>query len=80
MNAALQRTLAHLEPGVWARVEQVSLEDAERTWLDAVGLATAQHVMVLRRAPFGGPLHVRVESGGEFALDRVLAEAIELAP
>ena len=34
--------------------------------------------MVLRRAPFGGPVHVRTSSGGEFALDRRIALAIEV--
>jgi len=44
----------------------------------AVGVFEGEAIMVLRRAPFGGPLHVRTSSGGEFALDRRIALAIEV--
>ena len=35
-----------------------------------------EEVTVLRRAVFGGPLHLRAASGGEFAVARELAEKI----
>lgn len=51
----------------------------DAAWLAAVGLAVGDEVTVLRRAPFGGPLHVRTGAGGEFAIDRALAARIEVA-
>ena len=53
-------------------------EDA--AMLDGVGLSPGRTVTVLRRAPFGGPLHVRVDTGVEVAIDRALAEHVTLAP
>jgi ferrous iron transport protein A len=53
-------------------------EDA--AMLDGVGLSPGRTVTVLRRAPFGGPLHVRVDTGVEVAIDRALAEHVKLAP
>jgi Fe2+ transport system protein FeoA len=51
-----------------------------QAWLAAVGIARGEHVKVLRRAPFGGPLHIRTGNGGEFAIDATLAQAILVAP
>jgi len=45
----------------------------EGAMLRAMGLGEGQRVRVLRRAPGGDPLHVRVGSGGEFAVARPLA-------
>jgi ferrous iron transport protein A len=55
-----------------------SAEDA--AMLDGVGLSPGRTVTVLRRAPFGGPLHVRVDTGVEVAIDRALAAHVTLAP
>ncbi len=55
-----------------------SAEDA--AMLDGVGLSPGRTVTVLRRAPFGGPLHVRVDTGVEVAIDRALASHVTLAP
>lgn len=51
---------------------------AEVAWLEAVGLARGDEVEVLRQGPLGGPVHVRTQEGGEFALDRRLAARIDV--
>ena len=61
-----------------ARVVAIRLADAEARRVRAVGVVEDEAIVVLRRAPFGGPLHVRMSSGGEFALDRRIAEAVEV--
>lgn len=50
----------------------------EASWLRAVGLSEGMTVTVLRKAPLGGPLHVRVSGGAELAVDRELARHIEV--
>ena len=35
---------------------------------------------MLRAAPFGGPIHLRTHTGGEFAVDRALARSIHVEP
>ncbi len=59
-----------------ARVDAVRLDADVSAWLAAVGIAKGENVVVLRRAAFGGPIHVRTGSGGEFAVARALARAI----
>ncbi len=59
-----------------ARVDAVGLDADVSAWLAAVGIAKGETVVVLRRAAFGGPIHVRTGSGGEFAVARALARAI----
>lgn len=63
-----------------ARVLLLRLDEAQARFLRAVGIFEQEEIMVLRRAPFGGPLHLRTSSGGEFALDRALAMSIEVEP
>lgn len=62
------------------RIVAIELADDEgggsAAWLAAVGLHEGEGVTVLRRAIFGGPLHVRTASGGEFAVARELATHI----
>jgi ferrous iron transport protein A len=58
-------------------VRAVSLPPEEREWLGAVGIVEGEPLTVLRRAAFGGPLHVRTEDGGEFAIAAALAATIE---
>lgn len=71
-------SLASLETGRTGAVVEVSLEDGLRRWLEAIGIGCGDRITVLRRAPFGGPLHVRTHTGGEFALDRGLARCIHI--
>ncbi len=68
--------LASMPVGACARVLQLSLDTDLAAWLRAVGVAEGERLTVLRRAAFGGPVHVRTASGGEFALNRALARAI----
>jgi ferrous iron transport protein A len=72
--------LAQLAPMDHARVAQVELDPEESAWLAAVGIGVGEKVTVLRRAAFGGPIHVRTAAGGEFALARSLAERIMTEP
>lgn len=68
--------LSESETGAECRVERVDLPDDEARWLASVGISTGDRITVLRRALFGGPLHVRTQSGGEFALGRELAAQV----
>jgi ferrous iron transport protein A len=58
------------------RITLVDLDVEVTAWLSAVGLYPGEQVILLRRAALGGPLHVRVLSGGEFAVARELAREI----
>ena len=68
--------LASIPLGAHARVVRLDLDDELRDWLAAVGIGVGERVVVLRRAVFGGPLHLRTSTGGEFALNRGLARMI----
>ncbi len=70
--------LADLQIGATTKVLKIRLEKEEAAWVRAVGIFEGETVRVLRRALFGGPLHVRTGCGGEFALDRTLAAAIDV--
>ena len=63
-----------------ATVTALRLSEREATWLRAVGLAEGTAVVVLRKAPLSGPLHVRVAEHTELALDRELALHVEVTP
>jgi ferrous iron transport protein A len=78
MNALSVHPLASLATGTWATVRALRAAEDELGWLRAIGLFEGQRVTVLRRAPWGGPLHVRVSSGGEFAVDRAIATEIDV--
>ena len=72
--------LADAEIGRRVRITRAELEEDVAHWLAAVGLAAGEEVIVLRRAALGGPLHVRLASGGEFAIAREVAAQIAVAP
>jgi Fe2+ transport system protein FeoA len=59
-----------------AVVSELVLEADIAAWLRAVGISEGERVTVLRCAAFGGPIHVRTSSGGEFALHRSLAASV----
>lgn len=61
-----------------AAVTSLRMEARDVVWLRAVGLGEGETVTVLRKAPLGGPLHVRVSGGAELAVDRELAAKIEV--
>ncbi len=69
-------TLANTEIGKRVRIASVALDADVAAWLRAVGLHDGEELVVLRRAAFGGPLHVRTASGGEFAVAREVALSI----
>lgn len=62
--------------GTEVRVVELALEEDLAAWLRAVGIGEGEKLVVLRRAAFGGPIHVRTASGGEFALNCSLARSI----
>jgi ferrous iron transport protein A len=72
-------SLNALRDGEDSQVTRVAVADEAAKYLRAVGIEEGVRVRVLRRAPFGGPLHVRTSSGAELALDRDLARSIEVA-
>lgn len=65
--------LANATVGRRVRIARVDLDGEAASWLAAVGLHDGEELIVLRRAVFGGPLHVRTSSGGEFAVAREVA-------
>jgi Fe2+ transport system protein FeoA len=69
-------SLSSLAAGDTASVVELTLEPEMAGWLRAVGIGESERVTVLRRAAFGGPIHVRTSSGGEFALHRALAASV----
>ena len=77
MDRGLQ--LAALAVGASAVVAAIELDPREVSWLRAVGVFEGERLTVLRRAPFGGPLHLRTSSGAEFAVDRDLARSVRVA-
>ena len=72
--------LMDLLPNSSARVAALDVDEDVARRLRAVGVFESESIVVLRRAPFGGPLHVRTSSGGEFAIDRRIAVAIDVEP
>ena len=70
--------LADAAVGCLCCVESVELEQEAKGWLEAVGIHEGEALTVLRRAPFGGPIHVRTASGGEFAVAVELAACIRV--
>jgi len=71
-------TLATAEIGKPVRIAKAELEEDIAAWLSAVGLAEGEELIVLRRAAFGGPLHVRLATGGEFAVAREIAQKLDV--
>ncbi len=67
-----------LPPQSSASITALRLTERDAAWLRAIGLGEGVEVTVLRKAPLGGPLHVRVSGGAELAVDRELARNIEL--
>lgn len=72
-------SLATAAVGSPVRIASAHLDEEVSAWLAAVGLSVGEELVVLRRAAFGGPLHVRVSSGGEFAVAREVAACLEVA-
>jgi ferrous iron transport protein A len=71
-------SLSAVDLGTPARVVHLELDEDLCAWLRAVGIGEGERIVVLRRAAFGGPIHVRTSAGGEFALNRSLARSIRI--
>jgi ferrous iron transport protein A len=71
--------LSAASPGEQVRILHIAQEAEHAAWLRAVGMHEEAEVTVLRRAPFGGPIHLRSRDGGEFAIHRDLARCIQVA-
>ncbi len=75
--ANAQQVLADLAPGARVTIRRVSDQDPEHLrYLYGLGLVPKASVNLIEQAPFDGPVRVRVESGGEYSLDRGLARQI----
>jgi DtxR family Mn-dependent transcriptional regulator len=73
------RSLTALEPGEQATVERVPDGDEDvLRYLTTLALVPGQNVELLRAAPFGGPLTIRI-SGGEAAISRELGAQIHVS-
>jgi DtxR family Mn-dependent transcriptional regulator len=73
-------TLADLPAGVPSRVVRVSDEDGERLrYLAELGIGLGAEVEILSRAPYGGPLTLRVD-GEERRIGPELASQILVEP
>ncbi|MEO7021329.1 MAG: metal-dependent transcriptional regulator [Ktedonobacteraceae bacterium] len=60
------RTLAQLQDGETAQILRVSDQNSEKLcYLGQLGLYPETHIQVVGRAPFGGPLSIRVGEGTE---------------
>ncbi len=73
-----ESSLAALTVGTSGRVTGLEVAADEGALLRAMGVAEGQEIRLLRAAPGGDPLHVRLGSGGEFALALPLARAIRI--
>lgn len=74
-------TLSELKPGKLAIVEEIKVcpkTQGLANRLEAIGITPNKPVMVLRKAWFGGPLHVRVGSTTEIAIRHQEAKTILL--
>ncbi len=67
-----------LPPQRSAAITALRLAPAEAAWLRAIGLSEGVRVTMLRGAPLGGPLHVRISTGAELAVGRELARHVEV--
>jgi ferrous iron transport protein A len=78
--ASLAGPLAAIRHDEPVQVVEVGLDVELAGWLEAMGLGPGQTLTLLRRAAFGGPIHVRTGSGGELAINAALARSILVAP
>ena len=74
-------TLSELELGKLAIVNHIQLKHYNQDLgkrLNAMGIIPDKSIQVLRKAWFGGPLHIRVGSTTEIAIRRQEAEMIQV--
>jgi DtxR family Mn-dependent transcriptional regulator len=76
-------TLDALDPGRRARIARVDGTDPERLrYLDAMGMVPGAEVLVTSRAPYGGPIGLRVggAAGPDLAIGPDLAATVRVTP
>lgn len=56
----MNKTLANLKPGQSAFIKRISATDSLRQRLYDLGLTPGTHVELIKFAPFGDPLEIRV--------------------
>lgn len=71
-------SLGGLRAGQRGVIASLEFPSQERAWVEALGLSPGREVLLLRRAALGGPLHVRIDTGAEFAIDAELARSVRL--
>ncbi len=74
-------TLSELESGKLAVVNDIQLKQQNQELgkrLIAMGIIPDKPIQVLRKAWFGGPLHIRVGSTTEIAIRRQEAEMVRV--
>ena len=77
-GATALTSLSELRVRQRGRIASIEVDVAQGPLLRAMGITEGQTVLVLRRAPAGDPLHIRLGCGGEFALAASLARAIHV--
>jgi ferrous iron transport protein A len=73
---AQQRTLLELRAGEVLRIVSLPSEVDLAAQLRVLGIREGETVLLLRRAVFGGPLHLRTACGVEVALGRPAAARV----
>ena len=78
LSPSAELPLDALVIGASGVVTRLEVEPEELALLRAMGIAEGQSIRILRAGLGGDPLHVRLGSGGEFALARPLAKAVRI--
>ncbi len=75
------RALSELAPGEHGRIARVEDDDAARLrYLDSLGIRPGVEFELLERAPFGGPLTVRVEGAPRQIGPQLAAHVVVIQP
>jgi len=74
----MERTLADLKPGQQGRIRAVDGHNGVTQRLAELGFTPGQTVRVIRRAPLGDPVQIRIR-GFDVAVRRAEARRIALA-
>jgi Fe2+ transport system protein FeoA len=69
------QNLSELPKQATARISQIADGHAAEQYLHEIGIRRGDQILMIRKAPFGGPIHVRC-NGQDVALSRNLARNI----
>jgi len=58
------------------KILHIRTKDSCAAYLSAIGIGEGDEIEVVRRAPFGGPVQVRLPQGAEFMVGNDVAERI----